>query len=48
MKISTGRKTNGKPKSVQPKNSAKEEDRIQETGVSRIARAGILEEWNTP
>jgi hypothetical protein len=26
----------------------KEEDRIQETVVSRIAKAGISEEWNTP
>jgi hypothetical protein len=47
MKPSAGCKTNGKPKSVQPKNMAKEEDRIQETGVSRIPKAGILEEWNS-
>jgi hypothetical protein len=26
----------------------KEEDRIQETVVSRIAKARISEEWNTP
>jgi hypothetical protein len=33
---------------MQSKNMAKEEDRIQEAGGRRIAKAGILEEWNTP
>jgi hypothetical protein len=41
-------KTNGQTSSIQPKNMAKQEDRIQETVVSRIAKAGILEEWCTP
>jgi hypothetical protein len=40
--------TNGKMSSMQPKNMAKEEDRIQEKVVSRTAKAGILEEWCTP